>query len=97
MYFVYILTNDTHTVLYTGVTKNLIRRTYEHQQKFVDGFTTRYHLKHLIYYEPFENILAAIQREKQIKAWKRKWKERLICNFNPRWRDLYEELGPSLE
>ena len=97
MYFVYILTNDTHTVLYTGVTKNLIRRTYQHQQKFVDSFTSRYHLKHLIYYEPFEDILAAIQREKQIKAWKRAWKERLICNFNPRWRDLYEDLGTSLE
>ena len=92
MAFIYILTNATNSVLYIGVTNNLIRRVYEHRTKVVTGFTERYHLNKLIYYEHFADIAKAIESEKTLKKWNRGWKERLINEFNPTWRDLYEEI-----
>jgi putative endonuclease len=91
-FYVYILTNKMHSVLYTGVTNDLVRRVYEHRGNFVDGFTKRYKVHKLIYYEVAENAEAAITREKQIKSWSRKRKEELIASFNPVWAELYDKL-----
>jgi len=91
-FYVYILTNERHTVLYTGVTNNLGRRVYEHKEKFVKGFTERYNADILVYYEVAENAEAAINREKQIKAGSRKKKEGLIQAMNPTWKDLYNDI-----
>jgi putative endonuclease len=91
-YFVYIMTNKYHNVLYTGVTNNLIRRVYEHKQKLVEGFTKRYGLSKLVYYELAETANAAITREKQIKGGSRKDKIDLIQSMNPKWQDLYEKI-----
>jgi putative endonuclease len=91
-FFVYILTNDTHTVLYTGVTNDLMRRLYEHREGINKGFTRRYHVRQLMYYEMFDDALSAIQHEKQIKAGSRQKKLDLIKKMNPERRDLYEEL-----
>lgn len=93
MYCVYILTNKNHTVLYVGVTSNLVGRVYQHQNEFVKGFTARYKTHKLVYYETCDNVYSAIAREKQLKHWRRPWKERLISEKNPSWRDLYEEWG----
>ena len=78
--------------LYIGVTNNLLRRVTEHREDIIDGFTKRYHIHLLVYYEQAESILVAIQREKQMKKWKRVWKIKLIEQFNLEWRDLYDEL-----
>ncbi len=86
-YYVYILTNKSKT-LYTGVTNNLIRRMYEHKNKLVEGFTKKYNLTKLVYYELFNNINDAIRREKQIKGLLRKKKIALIEMINPKWEDL---------
>ena len=86
-YYVYILTNKSKT-LYTGVTNNLIRRMYEHKNKLVEGFTKKYNLTMLVYYELFNNINDAIRREKQIKGLLRKKKIALIEMINPKWEDL---------
>ena len=91
-YFVYILTNPRHTVLYTGVTNDLKRRISEHKQHLVSGFTSRYNLSKLIYFETFENINFAITREKQLKGGNRNAKIKLIENQNPNWLDLYPTL-----
>jgi putative endonuclease len=91
-FFVYILTNDTHTVLYTGVTNDLVRRVCEHREGVNKGFTKRYRVRQLIYYEVFDDPLTAIQREKQIKAGSRQKKLELINKMNPNRRDLYEEI-----
>ena len=91
-YAVYILRNHHGTVLYTGVTNNLVRRVYEHKNKLADGFTTKYHADRLVYYELHDTAESAILREKQIKKWKREWKEELILKFNPRLHDLYETI-----
>jgi len=91
-YYVYILTSDNSRVLYTGVTNNLQKRVYEHKAKLVAGFTKRYNINRLIYYEVFENIEAAITREKQIKNYSRNKKEGLIKKFNRNWKDLYNNL-----
>jgi putative endonuclease len=91
-YYVYILTTNKNTTLYTGVTNNLIRRVYEHKNHFVEGFTKRYNIHKLVYYEVAENAMAAIEREKQIKGWGRKKKIEEITVFNPEWKDLYEGL-----
>ena len=93
MYCVYILTNKNHTVLYIGVTSHLIGRIYQHRQELAPGFTARYKLHKLVYYEIYRDALAAIAREKQLKTWNRAWKERLIADKNPSWRDLYEDWG----
>ena len=91
-YFVYIMTNKRNTVLYTGVTNNLIRRVYEHKEKMIGGFTERYNVTKLVYYEVFEDIENAILREKQIKDVSRHKKIELINSMNNEWRELYEEL-----
>ena len=97
-YFVYILTNIRNTVLYVGITNNLIRRIYEHKNKIVKGFTEKYNLTKLVYYEIFEDPLNAIAREKAIKNLLRRKKEQLIKSVNPEWKDLYEEiLRPAVE
>ena len=92
LYFVYIMTNYKNTVLYTGVTNNLKKRVYEHKNKLIEGFTKRYNIVKLIYYEVYEDIRYAIEREKQIKKGSRKRKEILINSINKEWRDLYEEI-----
>ena len=86
--FVYILTNPGRTVLYIGVTNDLARRIEEHRQGLVEGFTKKYFLSKLIYYERANSIVAAIEREKQLKGWTRKKKEDLIARLNPAWDDL---------
>ncbi|WP_277657279.1 GIY-YIG nuclease family protein [Seleniivibrio woodruffii] len=90
--FVYILTNHENSVLYVGVTSNLIKRIYEHKNKLCDGFTSRYHLTKLVYYESIDDMLSAIAREKQIKGGSRKKKIELIKSVNPEWKDLYGEI-----
>ena len=89
IYYVYIITNTSHSVLYTGVTNNLERRCFEHKHKKVKGFTNRYNVDKLIYYEIFDFIDFAIVREKQIKGYSRSKKEAIINKFNKEWRDLY--------
>ena len=86
-YYVYILTNNSKT-LYTGVTNNLERRMYEHKHKSIEGFTKKYNLTKLVYYEVTEDVRSAITREKQIKGWLRSKKIRLIESINPGWKDL---------
>ena len=92
-YFVYILTNRHHTVLYTGVTNDLLRRVFEHRDKAVPSFTNRYNVDKLVYYEETPDVNAAIAREKQIKAGSRRKKIALIDAMNPDWHDLYENLA----
>jgi len=91
-YFIYIVTNNNNTALYIGVTNDLVRRIYEHREKMVKGFTSRYNLRKLVYFEMFDEIESAITREKQLKAGSRQRKIDLIEAVNPTWRDLYEEL-----
>jgi len=88
-YYTYILTNKNHTVLYTGVTNDLSRRCHEHKNKLVKGFTEKYNVDELVYFEVFDFIDLAIAREKQLKGYSRAKKEALINNFNPEWSDLY--------
>ncbi len=90
--YVYIMTNPSNTVLYTGVTSNLIKRVYEHKNKVAEGFTKKYNVVKLVYYEVYEDILLAIEREKKIKAGSRRKKIELIESMNPQWRDLYEDI-----
>ena len=91
-YYVYIMTNQTYTALYTGVTSDLLKRVYEHKDKVTDGFTKRYQVNKLVYYEIFSDPQNAITREKQIKDRARQKKIELIERMNPQWRDLAEEL-----
>jgi len=86
------MTNKANTVLYTGVTNNIRRRVYEHKQKLVEGFTKKYNVVKIVYYETLADCASDIQREKQIKAGPRKKKKQLINSINKEWRDLYEEL-----
>jgi len=92
LYCVYLMTNKVNTVLYTGVTSDLKRRVYEHKNKLIDGFTKRYNITKLVWYECGSAVLPAIAMEKQIKAGSRAGKVRLITAMNPEWRDLYKEL-----
>ena len=93
MNFVYILTNPSYTVLYIGVTSDLIRRVYEHKQHTdPDSFTAKYNATKLVYYETTQDIRVAIEREKQLKKWSRKKKDALIDTMNPERRDLYPQL-----
>ncbi|TAK03326.1 GIY-YIG nuclease family protein [Patescibacteria group bacterium] len=87
-YFVYILTNVTNRVLYTGITNNLVRRVYEHRQKVVKGFTAKYNVNKLVYFEASAGAYEAITREKQIKGWVRRKKIALIDSMNPIWADV---------
>ncbi len=89
---VYILANRERGTLYVGVTGNLKLRVWEHRQGFVDGFTKRYGVKRLVWYEWVADFPSAIQREKQIKKWNRAWKLELIEGSNPSWKDLWEDL-----
>ena len=92
-YYVYILTNKHRTVLYTGVTNDLIRRVYEHKNHLEKGsFTAKYNVEYLVYFESTADVEAAIQREKQLKGWNRKRKNQLIESKNPTWNDLYGSL-----
>ena len=93
MYFVYILASRRNGTLYVGVTNDLVRRVYEHKNNFVDGFTKRYGVHLLVYYESTNEVASAIQREKQIKKWNRAWKIELIERVNQDWKDLYNELA----
>ena len=94
-YFVYILTNKSNKVLYIGVTNDLERRIYEHKNKMVDGFSKRYNLTKLVYFEETSDVKSAIEREKQLKNWHREWKKNLINRFNPDWKDLSRENGDA--
>ena len=90
--YVYIMTNQHNKVLYTGMTNDLERRVYEHKNKLIKGFTSRYNIDKLVYYEICQDIENTIKREKQIKGWIKKKKETLIESANPEWRDLSEEI-----
>jgi len=90
--YIYILTNKNNTTLYIGVTSDLIKRVWEHKNKFVEGFSKKYNLTKLVYYQNCENIESAILREKQLKAGSRAKKEKLINSINLEWRDLYDEI-----
>ncbi len=91
-YYIYIMTNKRNTVLYTGVTNDLIKRVYEHKSKLVEGFTKKYNINKLVYFEMYENPSEAIAREKQIKAGSRQKKINLINSMNLEWKDLYLEI-----
>jgi putative endonuclease len=97
-FFVYILTSSSRRVLYTGLTNNLHKRVFEHKNHLIEGFTDVYNATRLVYFESFDDIRNAIDREKQIKRWRREKKVALIRKFNPSWRDLaegwYETQGP---
>jgi putative endonuclease len=90
-YYTYIMTNKSNTVLYTGMTNDLPKRVYEHKSKLIEGFTKKYKITKLIYYEIFDDAYTAISREKQIKAGSRQNKIDLVNSINPDWKDLYEE------
>lgn len=94
-YYAYIMANKSRT-LYIGVTNNLERRVYEHKTKLLDGFTKRYNLNRLVYFESTDDIGAAIEREKEVKGWVRRKKVALIHTLNPAWEDLSQEWMPSL-
>lgn len=91
-FHIYILTNKTNRVLYIGVTNDLVRRIYEHKNALIEGFTKKYNVQKLVYYEEAENPLEAIEREKQLKRWHRDWKINLITKNNPIWKDLSEDI-----
>jgi putative endonuclease len=91
--WVYFLSNRPNGTLYVGVTANLSRRVWEHREGLIRGFTKRYGLTRLVYYEPYDDIRLAIQRERNIKHWPRSWKVRLILDLNPEWADLYDTLN----
>jgi putative endonuclease len=91
-YYVYILASRKYGTLYVGMTSDLIKRIYEHRQNFVEGFTKKYNVHTLVYYEVHNNIQEALIREKQIKKWNRKWKIRLIEEMNSEWKDLYNDI-----
>jgi len=91
-YYVYILANKRNGTLYIGVTNDLIKRVFEHKEKLVEGFSKKYDLSLLVYFESTSDVNSAIQREKQIKSWNRAWKLRLIEKENPNWNDLYPKL-----
>ncbi len=90
-YFVYILTNFEETTFYIGVTSNLKKRIWEHKNKVVEGFTEKYNVDRLIYYEQTNSVETALNREKQLKRWHRQWKINLIKEFNPKMKDLFED------
>ena len=91
-YHVYVLASKKDGVLYIGSTSDLIKRIYEHRTGAVPGFTRRYWVKRLVYFEDTNDAYAAVTRERQLKEWKREWKVKLIEDFNPDWRDLYESI-----
>ncbi|KKR71052.1 MAG: Endonuclease [Microgenomates group bacterium GW2011_GWC1_41_8] len=92
VYYVYILASKKNGTLYVGITNNLLRRIWEHKQEYVQGFTKRYRIHMLVYYEEYSVIHDALNREKQLKWWNRKWKIELIESKNAQWKDLYNEI-----
>ena len=92
IYYVYILASKRNGTLYIGVTNDLVRRVYEHKNNLVDGFSKEYGVHRLVYYEQYGDVEFAIQREKYLKQWNRKWKLELIEKKNPEWKDLYDEV-----
>ena len=92
MYYVYIMASQKNGTIYIGVTNDIIRRTYEHREGQLTGFSQKYRVKHLVHYEEFQDIHDAIQREKRLKKWNRAWKIQLIETQNPDWRDLWFDL-----
>jgi len=91
-YWVYIISSDRNGTLYVGVTNNPVRRIWEHKHQLMEGFSKKYEIHHLVYFEPHESPESAITREKQIKKWNRQWKLRLIEEKNPKWNDLYKDI-----
>ena len=91
-FYVYLLASERNGTLYLGVTRDLIRRTYQHRTKATPGFTSRYDVQRLVWFETYDDPTAAISREKEIKKWRRAWKLRLIEESNPQWRDRYDEI-----
>ena len=93
MYYVHLLASDKHGTLYIGVTNDLVRRVYEHKNKIIRGFTTRYDVTKLVWYEAYDDPANAIAREKELKKWRRDWKIRLIEENNPDWSDPYPSIA----
>lgn len=91
VYYVYIMASGYNKTLYIGFTSNLIKRVWEHKSKIIPGFTSKYDITLLVYYEEYAEVDKAILREKRLKSWKREWKINLINGFNPTWKDLYLE------
>ena len=91
-YYVYILASKNNRTLYTGITSNLIKRIWEHKSKVISGFTSKYNVQKLVYFEEFQDINSAFNREKLLKSWKRKWKVDLIEKENLSWIDLYNNI-----
>ncbi len=92
MFYVYLLASRKQGTLYLGVTRDLIRRTYQHKEKLLEGFTSRYDIRRLVWFEAYDDPTNAIEREKEIKKWRRDWKIALIEKDNPEWKDLYPEI-----
>ena len=92
-YYIYILASKRNRTLYIGVTSNLCKRVWEHKQKMIKGFTSKYNVDKLVYYEAYNNVDNAICREKRLKNWQRKWKLELIETKNPYWKDLYDSIN----
>jgi putative endonuclease len=90
--YVYILANIRNGTLYVGSTTDLVKRIWEHKNKVIPGFTAKYNVDQLVYYEAHQDIMEAARRERRLKNWCRKWKLNIIEQFNPEWRDLYEEI-----
>ena len=93
MYYVYLMASRKNGTLYVGVTNNLVRRIYEHKSKAVPGFTARYNVDRLAWFECYDDPINAIEREKELKKWRRNWKIRLIEETNPNWTDLYDNIA----
>ena len=91
-YYVYIITNWKDKIMYVGITNDLRRRVYEHKSKLIDGFTKKYNVNKLVYNEITENVNSALEREKEIKKWRREKKNKLVASMNKNWNDLYNEL-----
>ncbi len=89
-YYVYILASKRNGTLYIGVTNDLLRRVYKHKNNLIEGFTSKYQVRQLVYYETTSEVTTALRREKQLRKWKRAWKTELIEKNNPQWIDLYE-------
>jgi putative endonuclease len=91
-YYVYLLASRKGGALYLGVTNDLVRRVYEHREKLKEGFSSRYNITKLVWFEVYDDPVSAITREKELKKWRRKWKEALILAENPDWNDLYDSI-----
>ena len=95
-YYVYIMASSKNGTLYIGFTSNLPQRIFEHKNHLLPGFTNKYNVDKLVYFERFEDVNQAIRHEKRLKEWKRNWKKDLIEKYNPQWRDLYDDLNNLL-